>query len=367
MSDVHKLLERGVGGATPPPDGFERMLRRHDRKRRNQRIEAGVVAIAIFVAAVWIVMSGGPDDRGPTPAGTGPAVTGPAVTDQAVWPDYPGQVGLVGLAPEGVPPSSPGSGELVVSFFYGHTPNGDPGRYHLDVYADGRLLRMKLGEEYAGGDTTATGWIEQRLSPEGVELIRSEVLATGLLIRDAHFLSMPLFGSIEVRDGDRIVHITWGDIGTEGGPLVTSTPEQRDALRALDTRLEDLSWLPASAWEDPTYRPYVPSRYSLCILTEPDTGLDRALGSLPRAVQEILRPLDRIHEVSDVGGLHGDGGESWCSTVTAEEARSIAGILDAAGVRGDGGSEFGLSYVTETRDTDLEITIDFWPSQPRDA
>ena len=35
----------------------ERMLRRRDRKRRNQRIAAGVVGIAIFVAAVWIVTS----------------------------------------------------------------------------------------------------------------------------------------------------------------------------------------------------------------------------------------------------------------------------------------------------------------------
>src|SRR4029453_8522622 len=43
MSDLRAILERGVGGATPPPDGFERMLRRRDRKRRNQRIAAGVV------------------------------------------------------------------------------------------------------------------------------------------------------------------------------------------------------------------------------------------------------------------------------------------------------------------------------------
>jgi hypothetical protein len=55
MSDLRTILERGVGGATPPPDGFERMLRRRDRKRRNQRIAAGVVGIAVFVAAVWVL------------------------------------------------------------------------------------------------------------------------------------------------------------------------------------------------------------------------------------------------------------------------------------------------------------------------
>jgi hypothetical protein len=68
MSDLRTILERGVGGATPPRDGFERMLHRRDRKRRNQRIVAGVVGIAVFVAAVWIVTTAGSFDRTTTPA-----------------------------------------------------------------------------------------------------------------------------------------------------------------------------------------------------------------------------------------------------------------------------------------------------------
>jgi len=47
-------------------------LRRRDRKRRNQRIAAGVVGIGVFVAAVWIVTSGGPFERTAAPAVTGP-------------------------------------------------------------------------------------------------------------------------------------------------------------------------------------------------------------------------------------------------------------------------------------------------------
>jgi Tol biopolymer transport system component len=74
MSDVRTLLERGVGGATPPPNGFERMLRRRDHKRRNQRLAAGAVGIAFFVVAVWIVATGGPFDRTRTPAVPGPTV-----------------------------------------------------------------------------------------------------------------------------------------------------------------------------------------------------------------------------------------------------------------------------------------------------
>ena len=58
--------------------------RRSDRKRRNERIAAGVVGIAMFVAAIWIVRDVTLLDRSEkavVPAGsgtTGPAETGPA-------------------------------------------------------------------------------------------------------------------------------------------------------------------------------------------------------------------------------------------------------------------------------------------------
>jgi Tol biopolymer transport system component len=54
MSDLRTILERGVGGATPLPDGFARMLRRRDRKHRNKRIRAGVLGLAIAIAMGWL-------------------------------------------------------------------------------------------------------------------------------------------------------------------------------------------------------------------------------------------------------------------------------------------------------------------------
>jgi hypothetical protein len=67
MSDLRTILERGVGGATPPPNAFERVLARRDRKRRNQRIAAGVVGIAVFaLAAIGFVRLLGSES---TPAG----------------------------------------------------------------------------------------------------------------------------------------------------------------------------------------------------------------------------------------------------------------------------------------------------------
>jgi hypothetical protein len=58
MSDRFDVLERFAPMFEPPEPSFERFLRRRDRKRRNQRIAAGVVGIAVFLAAAWIVTSG---------------------------------------------------------------------------------------------------------------------------------------------------------------------------------------------------------------------------------------------------------------------------------------------------------------------
>ena len=64
----NETLERIARRIPIPEPAYERMLRRRDRKRRNQRIAAGVVGMAVFVAAVWIVTAAGSFDRTTTPA-----------------------------------------------------------------------------------------------------------------------------------------------------------------------------------------------------------------------------------------------------------------------------------------------------------
>ena len=74
MSDYRSLLER-AGSNFPPLDlEHETILRRRDRKHRGQRFAAGAVGIAVFLAAVWVVTSGGSDDRTHEPASEPPAV-----------------------------------------------------------------------------------------------------------------------------------------------------------------------------------------------------------------------------------------------------------------------------------------------------
>ena len=97
MIEYTKLIERLGERYGVPELSTDQLLNRRDRKRRNQRITAGVVGIAVFVAAVWIVTSGGVFDRSETsvvpggdvtgPAETGPAETGPPPARAASAPD----------------------------------------------------------------------------------------------------------------------------------------------------------------------------------------------------------------------------------------------------------------------------------------
>jgi len=66
MSDARELLRRGVGDYVPQPDGFERVLQRRERKQRNRRVGAGVVAVVIVAIGAAIFIS--QYRNNPTPA-----------------------------------------------------------------------------------------------------------------------------------------------------------------------------------------------------------------------------------------------------------------------------------------------------------
>jgi WD40 repeat protein len=79
MNEYRSVLERAGSNFAPLDLELESILRRRDRKRRNQRIAAGVVGIAVFVAAVWVVTTGGSFNRTQQPA-MQPTPTPPAGT-----------------------------------------------------------------------------------------------------------------------------------------------------------------------------------------------------------------------------------------------------------------------------------------------
>ena len=64
----HDLVERAVQMLAPEEPTFEGLLRRRDRKRRNQRLAAGAVGLAIGIAVVvlgsaYLRSAGGAPDR----------------------------------------------------------------------------------------------------------------------------------------------------------------------------------------------------------------------------------------------------------------------------------------------------------------
>jgi hypothetical protein len=264
--------------------------------------------------------------------------------------------GIVGLAPEGATPSTPTRGEVVLSFMFGHDL-GDAGRFAVTVYADGRMIWQRLD---------GTGVLERRLTPEGVRLVRSQVIATGLLDWDAHFLTGPWlynediwYGSIEVRTGNRLVQVTWGDINhPRHVPRVIMTEEQARTLARLDARLENpAAWLPASAWTDREIKAYVPPGYSVCVQGKRGLGLAHVLALLPPTAANLLRHHENARQqYTNRAGTF----QFWCSTLSTHEAHALERILDDAGIPGTK-DEFGLAYgpfdPADFKATDYSVTF----------
>jgi hypothetical protein len=215
-----------------------------------------------------------------------------------------------GLPPEGAVPSRPDSGELVL-VFAGRVEGIDA--HGMFLYADGRLIWKRNLDSRAntrafGTTEPTTALIEQRLSPEGVELLWTAVLEAGRISRvparegddwigPGNGPGVWPWGGLLFNDGEQLVEMTWSDA-------------------TLPARLADPgTWLPASAWVDQRIGGYVPTLYAVCF--EPDLE-DR----LPGSVLALLASRSRGAIANDAACGH---------TVTIEEARLIAATLDDAG------------------------------------
>jgi len=311
MSETRPLVERAMERVELRPFTLDCFHDRRDRKRRNQRIAAGVVGIAVFVAAVWVVTSN-PFDRTSSPAEPSPTPTE--------------RVGFIGLPPKGAPTSTPEHGELVLSL-YGGTTAGP--RSQIFVYADGRLIWQREANLPYGANTSSTGFLEQRLSPEGVELLRSEVVSTGLFVDDLTVdiaKPIPAYNAIQVRNGDRLVRVAYRhDRGVER----LATSEQESTILRLDARLADpASWLPASAWADREIKAYVPSTYLVCYGPAANIHVNesRILNLFPAPAEDLLRAAPRTIA---------SNGPFGCRDMTTEAARALAQALEDAGFEGD--------------------------------
>lgn len=262
--------------------------------------------MTLFAAVVWVAVTGGPWASAPAPAPTGPRAISPSAAE-LVPPADVARVGFIGLPPEGAEPSTPETGELVLAFSAWPTPTGY--LHRAWVYADGRLVWLRHGDLPEGASPHLSGLLEQRLTPEGVERLRSEVVSVGLVeggrsrAGDAWLAS---YVDVRVRIDGRLVRIAPGG---EVGGLVA---------RFLDPA----SWLPADAWADREIRAYVPSRYAVC-------------SEGPSGAGEPRLPATAVP--APIAG-------SRCASVTTREARALAEALDRAGFERDGADAHRLTY-----------------------
>jgi hypothetical protein len=205
------------------------------------------------------------------------------------------------------------------------------------------VIWSRSGSIPEGANEVTSGYLEQRLTREGVELLRSEVI--GLLNRSRapletfpadHDLRLgpagrlllvipgdsgSLWGSVGVRDGDRLVRLNWeGPREWEGigekqserfheilddlrkhFEVTLATPDQVSALRRVDALVTDpASAQPSSAWAVREVRAYVPSHYRVCIDTAPPKDASRLLSLLPARAADMLRNQTLTRSEDDV-------------------------------------------------------------------
>jgi hypothetical protein len=174
-----------------------------------------------------------------------------------------GQVRFAGLPSKGVKPSTPTTGTMVVSLYF--SPNTT-----WNVYADGRVIWQRWTPS---GDATVvpsgatrfdTTYVQQRLTLQGVQLLQSKILATGLFDHDLNLRLRHGWVYDRVRVGDRIVSVSAGGLSGDeySNPPPWATPAQLSALAWLKQLVADRATvLPTSAWADSKIRAFIPARY----------------------------------------------------------------------------------------------------------
>jgi hypothetical protein len=253
--------------------------------------------------------------------------------------------GFVGLPPEGATPSAPESGQLVVKLAGRSTTDEHLALVYL--YADGRLIWARHDKLPEGANPSVTGLLEQRLTSQGVEQLRSEIVSSGLFDHDVALTSTRfIWGETDVRMAGRLVHVEWSRpdmvrADTQTASWVTATLEQERALERLDALLaHPTQGLAASAWADKRVRAYVPSTFAVCWEGWPAEPSDaqsdptRILSLLPPAARQLLSGKATTRHTGKRGWAGGPYFPSArdCANVTTAEARSLAAILDDAGV-----------------------------------
>jgi hypothetical protein len=300
--DLSEILHRRAAAIPSDPTDLHTPV---VRARRRQFLTGSVSVVLVGVLALGAIVGlkalrswERTPFREPTPS--------PIATER---------VGFLGLAPEGAQASLPPVGELVIRFDNFCCPG-----QALFVFSDGRMIwsqnnvvdpgqRDWVDLAPQGADEYETGYLEQRLTPAGVELLRSELISTGLFEKSVTFEAKQYGLGIGVRNGGRMITL---EAFSDGDPI-GATAVQARAIEKVTAILEDLeAWLPNDAWADRTIRAFVPTRY-LVVMHFYSSG-----GQTPDDPSELPSPADQLLRQADEVGR-----ASSCQVVTTAEARRI--------------------------------------------
>jgi hypothetical protein len=223
------------------------------------------------------------------------------------------------------------------------------------IYADGRVV-------WRATDPSPTDKVQQWLTPRGVRLLRSKILAmaqpTGLFRHDLKggaALGDPVLDRhqtnafYDVRIGGRMVSTEVAAPSLFDGPHRTASRAQLHALRNIATLMTDLtSRLPATAWNDPTIRPYIASH--VC------ASFDRAApdpAKLPAPARELLAQQRSLLD-------HASG------PLTNDQARALFAAFTEAGLQPVHNDAHGIVWRLPTADNApiRDTLIGFGPGWP---
>jgi hypothetical protein len=268
------------------------------------------------------------------------------------------------------PSAEPSAAALVVRLL-----GGSPvGRFHVvTVLEDGRVITSNMTG--AGGPA-----LERRITAEGIQLIRSELDATGLtdMAGDYQPVLNPgvedvAYGgvgpSLEVGQvGGEIVVVTWYLFGDGEGEADYMQPQpEAEVLEALAMRLSTLElWLPASTWADASRAPYEPDTYRVFVRGQSWSGSIEDLPVDSTGVSWSLAGTDGVRDAVEVAAqTTDDGAPSRCRAMGASEAGQVIDALKAAGASGSqGGMIPGTIFQLGSRATSRVIEITFEPILP---
>jgi hypothetical protein len=287
MPNLAELLDRESQRVDLEPGDFDRLVRRRDQKLRNRRIRAGALALVVTLATAAILLRAFSSAHIPA--------------DRPVQPS-PSDV-IFPMFPAGARPSTPVTGQLVLEFK--SWPHSFPVR--VDIYADGRVIWHP--------DQNDVGYLQFRLTPAGVETIRSMVISTGLVDHDGALRTArgPLLTRMLVRRGDRNVEVQWNRAQWDNTVHTPAPTAAEHDIRELERFFDDpTAWqLPRDLYMDPEARAFVPFAFNFDFdRSEPD------LSKLPSPAREVLAGYFPWDE---------------CTFITTDQARELVEALARSG------------------------------------